>query len=600
MAAEAGCGGAGLHRNVGEPDFAQAGLGRDAAPGGADRQLDVLRLHRAEVDGGVGGVSRGPGALGEFGHVGHRRPRGAVGRRLDRHLLGAQANETLDQLVGVPHLQRFQSVDLVELVLDPVRQHAGAHPHRGRLDAVQVAGHAGAVDGLLRSHAGCGAGGGSRGGPDPIAVGLHGERPDRALEDVVGRLVDLIDPPVVRLPIGEQPHGVRRGVDATLVDAGRVGGRRRLGHRGHIGPEIHIVLAGGGSGHPAQGHIARHIRGAGARRRIGGRAGHGHQGVAVVVVGGHIIGVIRPHEDIPEHGGVGPFPAKDIHVVLAVPKLFGVAFRVIGSAPAPRGYGRLKDPVAGGDERRCAIPGGKGRARGNRRTLRVALDQQEVRPVVRIEHSSPKVPGAALAAGGADIERPAHHAAGGPRAAYGFAEGPRLINHRRIVRRVGIALIEILGLEPDLVPVAVVGDLEVLHRVGRQGQSQRDEDAQQRLVFPTDDRGNRGRNDLARMTVLLRIYYLRFTISYFFVAPGATNRKSSVANRRFSELYHNVPSHASKTHTLPVLTVRPVTIIGSPKWGLRRAWHRSHLLSPRIIDHQAIDLQGLARLMSST
>ena len=119
-----------------------------------------------------------PVAAAELRHALQRRPGLAVGGVLDRDGLGAEAEECLDQLVGVPHPHLVQLVGFVELVLDPVRRGAAAHPHVRRLGGVLVqVVESGAVDRLLRPHVRSGAGGRGRDGRDRIAVGLGREAP---------------------------------------------------------------------------------------------------------------------------------------------------------------------------------------------------------------------------------------------------------------------------------------------------------------------------------------------------------------------------------------------------------------------------------------
>ena len=114
--------------------------------------------------------------------------------------LAAEAEERLDQLVGVPDPQLVQLVDLVELdtgsrrACTPVLIHIWSASVRVLVPVVE----AGAVDGVLRSHAGLGVGRGGGDGRDRIGVRLHGETPHVALEDgVVGGRIDLVDSPVV-------------------------------------------------------------------------------------------------------------------------------------------------------------------------------------------------------------------------------------------------------------------------------------------------------------------------------------------------------------------------------------------------------------------
>ncbi len=153
----------GLDGHVGEPDFAQAGRGAHAAPGAVDRQLDVLGHDPAEVDGGVGGVARHTGGLGELRHVGQRRPGGAVGRVFDLDVLGAEAEEGLDQ-------SGWSSRPSDRTACRPCRTgtesssagrpcSATSWSRRCRADRSV---EAGAVDGLLRAHAGLRAGGRGR------------------------------------------------------------------------------------------------------------------------------------------------------------------------------------------------------------------------------------------------------------------------------------------------------------------------------------------------------------------------------------------------------------------------------------------------------
>ena len=126
------------------------------------------------------------------------RPGLAVLRVFDRDVLGPEADDTLDQLVGVPDPQFLQLVDLVEFVLDPVRQRAVTEPHLLRRDSVLVLGvKAGAIDGILGPHIRLGAGGGGRDIRDRIGVRFDRERPYLALGNRPAGGADFIDPPII-------------------------------------------------------------------------------------------------------------------------------------------------------------------------------------------------------------------------------------------------------------------------------------------------------------------------------------------------------------------------------------------------------------------
>ncbi len=263
----------GLHWNLEEPNLAQARLRGHAAPVGVDRQLDELRDGAVEGHGGVRGVRGQAGAPGKFRGPFQFRPGRAVDRVFDRDVLGAESDDALDHLIGVPDQHLVQLVNAVERELNPVRLDARAHPHLRPVGRVLVQGiQAGTVDGVLRAHARLGAGGRGSRHRQRIRERFRGEAPDAALVPT-GGAVGFVDSPVVGRSEGEFPGGV-----VALV-ALRGDDRGSRGDRGQIIAEQDAMLTSVVPRRPAQGRLdgdfLRSIGGAG----LGGagpapRAGH--------------------------------------------------------------------------------------------------------------------------------------------------------------------------------------------------------------------------------------------------------------------------------------------------------------------------------------
>ncbi len=132
----------------------------------------------------------------------------------------------------------------------------------------------------------------------------------------------------------------------------------------------------------------------------------------IILIGGHIIRAVRPHEDIPEHGII-PLPVKDVHRVLTILKLFGMTLLVTSPGPSPgRSDIFFKNSVISVVERCCSIPPGKGWAWGNVCVIWVSLHEHIIRLIAWIDFPCPEIPGTCLAVSCADIECPANHAAG--------------------------------------------------------------------------------------------------------------------------------------------------------------------------------------------
>ncbi len=137
---------------------------------------------------------------------------------------------------------------------------------------------AGAVDGLLRSHVRVvGTGGGSDNAGDRIRVRLDREGPDAPFEDgAVRRGVDLVDPPVVRLPEFKAPQWlVRIGVLARADQHALGIGPARGVHVVERSPEVDVMRGGVDSRAPPQGDAPRHIGGVIHRARGRGQLERG-------------------------------------------------------------------------------------------------------------------------------------------------------------------------------------------------------------------------------------------------------------------------------------------------------------------------------------
>ena len=103
--------------------------------------------------------------------------------------------------------------------------------------------------------------------PNRIGIRLDGETPDVALEDrVVGRRVDLVDPPEIGLSELQAGRRLERAVGLALADQHASG----IGPAGgvHIrqdGPQVHVVRGGELARRPAQDDLANDVR-----RLVGG------------------------------------------------------------------------------------------------------------------------------------------------------------------------------------------------------------------------------------------------------------------------------------------------------------------------------------------
>ncbi len=211
------------------------------------------------------GVGIGASALLEQAIPQHGPVR-AVDGVLYRDVLESQADGGLDQHIVVPHPHLMQLVGPVELVLNPGRLRAvfGAEPHgrvQGRVLAVFV--QARAVDRVLRSDAGIGAGGGGQDAFNPAGERLDDETPDVAgVHGGIGRRVDLVNPPIVRLIEREMTGRVVAG--RTLIQAGEHTERVEDAGGGDIvegSSEIDVVPGGQGPRRPAQDRVAPDIHG---------------------------------------------------------------------------------------------------------------------------------------------------------------------------------------------------------------------------------------------------------------------------------------------------------------------------------------------------
>jgi len=165
----------------------------------------------------------------------------------------------------------MELVNVVKLILDPIGRGASADPHRRVIGAVSIPGHAGIVNGLLRTQTGLGTGGRGLHRRHPVTERFYRETPDRAFEDGIARKsIDLVDAPIIGLAVFENTGRIVCVRVLSLADqhafriapTGRIDIRRR-------GPQVHVVRTGIRSRLPAQHDVARHVgRSAGRKRAI--------------------------------------------------------------------------------------------------------------------------------------------------------------------------------------------------------------------------------------------------------------------------------------------------------------------------------------------
>ena len=192
-----------------------------------------------------------------------------------------------------------------------------------------------------------------------------------------------------------------------------------------------------------------------SRDWIIGDAGKKCCGIFIILIVWSVAGIIRPHEDIPEHG-ISTLSVKDVHRVLTILKLFGASFAI--SPPTPWISRFLEDSIIIINERRCSIAS---REWGICRDLcitGITIYKHIIRQVVRIQNARPKIPCAASAIGWTYIECPANHPTCSACPVNCLTERISHINNRIIFIGVGIAFVEILGFEPYLMAPSVVGD----------------------------------------------------------------------------------------------------------------------------------------------
>ena len=78
--------------------------------------------------------------------------------------------------------------------------------------------------------------------------------------------------------------------------------------------------------------VVGHIHGVMGRHWLEGDVEIGGGGVFIVQIRGLVIGIIRPHKDIPN---VIVLPVEDVHRVFTVLKRFGMPLGVVSPAPCP-------------------------------------------------------------------------------------------------------------------------------------------------------------------------------------------------------------------------------------------------------------------------
>ncbi|MHC4541116.1 MAG: hypothetical protein ACYS74_15260 [Planctomycetota bacterium] len=146
----------------------------------------------------------------------------------------------------------------------------------------------------------------------------------------IRRGIDLIDAPVVsRIEIKALGRrvtaGILRSTGRAIVDVAE--------YRTKVNP---VPVDGGYiiSRLPAQDHLAGYIRRPVAGTWTGRFAKSRCSGFLIILIGGHVVGIIRPHEHIHDLAAVA-LPVIDVHCVLAVSQFFGMTLRVVSPAPCP-------------------------------------------------------------------------------------------------------------------------------------------------------------------------------------------------------------------------------------------------------------------------
>ncbi len=223
-----------------EAHFTEAELLHDTAPIALGSQPDKFGAHSVETHNRGGGIAVQAGGPRELGLL-QQGPSCAVGGILDRDILEPEAQHGLEDHVVVPHPHLRELVDTVESVLDPRRLRTGrtADPHRRIGGRVRAVGESGAVDRILRRTQ-IGAGGRGGHGLDRIDLRLDRKGPHVTLEEgFAGRLVGLIDPPVVGLA---EFKALRRSIGVGILGDGA----DRVGHVVEVLPEIYHVPFGRG------------------------------------------------------------------------------------------------------------------------------------------------------------------------------------------------------------------------------------------------------------------------------------------------------------------------------------------------------------------
>ncbi|MBA7682285.1 hypothetical protein ES703_90635 [subsurface metagenome] len=176
-------------------------------------------------------------------------------------------------------------------------------------------------------------------------------------------IIDLIDSPVICRARNKAIRIRKSGKANNKICRGLVALECALGAIVHIVKilaEIYIVRGRVISRPPAKAHPRILIYGTISRSWIKGSAKRSYRGILIILVGGHIVRVVRPHKDIPEHGTI-PLPVKDVHGVLAILKLFVASFVI--SPPIPGLIRFLKDSVIIINEWRCAVTSWEGGGR---------------------------------------------------------------------------------------------------------------------------------------------------------------------------------------------------------------------------------------------
>ena len=113
-----------------------------------DRHTDVLGHSATEIDGIVVNIRRRARGLGQGVDTLQNGPILTVKGVLYVNVLGAESQESLDELIRVPDPNFMQFMGLVKGKIDRGRD-AIADPHVSGEETVEIIRHAGAVDGIF-------------------------------------------------------------------------------------------------------------------------------------------------------------------------------------------------------------------------------------------------------------------------------------------------------------------------------------------------------------------------------------------------------------------------------------------------------------------